>query len=154
MKISLFEISDPSIRDGEGSAAIHLAAQFGFWPICAYLVVRSGIDVDSYDTNGLTSLMWAVIRSVGPETIRVLIALGADPDLKDRREQSTSLHFAMEKGNEYAFNTLLEKTKELEAVNKKGVTPSQLGKDRLGRDEKLFRRGKTRVDEQVSRGRT
>ena len=98
--------------------------------------------------------MWAVIRSVGPETIRVLIALGADPDLKDRREQSTSLHFAMEKGNEYAFNTLLEKTKELEAVNKKGVTPSQLGKDRLGRDEKLFRRRKTRVDEQVSRGRT
>ena len=46
------------------------------------MVVKSGIDVDSYDTNGLTPLMWAVMRSVGPETIRVLIALGADPDLK------------------------------------------------------------------------
>ena len=34
----------------------------------------------------------------------------------------------MEKGNEYAFNTLLEKTKDLEAVNKKGIAPTQLGK--------------------------
>lgn len=119
--------ADPSIRDGEGAAAVHLAAQFGFWPICAYLVARSSIDVDSYDTNGLTPLMWAVMRSVGPETVRVLIALGADPDLKDRREQNTSLHFAMEKGNEYAFNTLLEKTKDLECLNKKGISPTQLG---------------------------
>merc|ERR1711935_690189 len=119
--------ADPSIRDGEGAAAVHLAAQFGFWPICAFLVARSGIDVDSYDTNGLTPLMWAVMRSVGPETVRVLIALGADPDLKDRKEQNTTLHLSMEKGNEYAFNTLLEKTKDLESLNKKGIAPTQLG---------------------------
>ena len=68
---------DPTIRDGEGSAAIHTAAQYGFWPICAYLVAK-GVDIDSYDTNGLTPLMWAVIRGAGPETIRVLIALGMD----------------------------------------------------------------------------
>lgn len=67
--------ADPTIRDGEGSAAIHTAAQYGFWPICAYLVAK-GVDIDSYDTNGLTPLMWAVIRGAGPETIRVLLALG------------------------------------------------------------------------------
>ena len=67
---------DPTIRDGEGSAAIHTAAQYGFWPICAYLVAK-GVDIDSYDTNGLTPLMWAVIRGAGPETIRVLLALGS-----------------------------------------------------------------------------
>ena len=76
--------------------------------------MAKGVDIDSYDTNGLTPLMWAVIRGAGPETIRVLLALGpvfiiltdhcvssyvynfyqtnnynrlkgADPDLKDRK---------------------------------------------------------------------
>jgi len=118
--------ADPTIRDGEGSAAIHTAAQYGFWPICAYLVAK-GVDIDSYDTNGLTPLMWAVIRGAGPETIRVLIALGADPDLKDRKTHASSLHLAMDKGNEYAFRILLEKTKNLEDVNNKGISLLQLG---------------------------
>ena len=73
--ILIYIYKDPTIRDGEGSAAIHTAAQYGFWPICAYLVAK-GVDIDSYDTNGLTPLMWAVIRGAGPETIRVLLALG------------------------------------------------------------------------------
>ena len=38
--------------------------------------MAKGVDIDSYDTNGLTPLMWAVIRGAGPETIRVLLALG------------------------------------------------------------------------------
>ena len=29
--------ADPSIRDAEGSAALHIAAQFSFWPIVAFL---------------------------------------------------------------------------------------------------------------------
>ena len=40
--------ADATIRDGEGSAAIHIAAQFSYWPICAYLVAK-GIDVDTFD---------------------------------------------------------------------------------------------------------
>ena len=46
--------------------------------------MAKGIDVDTFDTNGLTPLMWAVLRSQGPDTIRVLLALGADPNLTDR----------------------------------------------------------------------
>ena len=102
--------------------------------------------------------MWAVIRGAGPETIRVLLALGpvfiiltdhcvssyvynfyqtnnynrlkgADPDLKDRKTHASSLHLAMDKGNEYAFRILLEKTKNLEDVNNKGISLLQLGKN-------------------------
>ena len=29
--------ADATIRDGEGNAAIHIAAQFSYWPIVAYL---------------------------------------------------------------------------------------------------------------------
>lgn len=126
--------ADPTIRDGEGSAAIHTAAQYGFWPICAYLVAK-GVDIDSYDTNGLTPLMWAVIRGAGPETIRVLLALGADSDLKDRKTHASSLHLAMDKGNEYAFRILLEKTKNLEDVNNKGISLLQLGTGKKIMDE-------------------
>ena len=71
--------------------------------------------------------MWAVLRSVGPETIRVLLAMGANPDLKDRKSHSTALHLSMEKGNDHAFRILLEKTKNLEDVNNKGISPLQLG---------------------------
>ena len=53
---------------------------------------------------------------------------GADPDLKDRKTHASSLHLAMDKGNEYAFRILLEKTKNLEDVNNKGISLLQLGK--------------------------
>ena len=117
--------ADPTIRDGEGSSAIHIAAQFSYWPIVAYLVAK-GVDPDTFDTNGLTPLMWAVLRSQGPDTIRVLLALGADPNLTDRRMRNTPLHFAVETPNAVAFDLLLERTKDLQAENNKGVSPISL----------------------------
>ena len=40
--------------------------------------------------------MWAVLRSKGPDTVRVLIGLGADPNLVDRKFRNLPLHFAIE----------------------------------------------------------
>jgi len=85
----------------------------------AYLVAK-GVDVDIFDTNGLTPLMWAVLRSQGPDTIRVLLALGADATLTDRRLRNTPLHLAVETPNATAFDLLLERTKDLQAENNKG----------------------------------
>ena len=56
--------SDPSVRDGEGCSAIHLAAQFGHTSIVAYLIAK-GQDVDLQDRNGMTPLMWASHRVFG-----------------------------------------------------------------------------------------
>ena len=142
--------ADPTIRDGEGSTAIHIAAQFSYWPILAYLVAK-GTDVDTFDTNGLTPLMWAVLRSQGPDTIRVLLALGADPNLSDRRMRNTPLHLAVETPNATAFDLLLETTSDLQAENSKGVTPISLAtgkRDWMGEKiiEELENRG-------VKRGR-
>ena len=59
-------------------------------------LVAKGVDVDTYDTNGLTPLMWAVLRSRGPDTVRVLLGLGADPNLVDRKFRNLPIHFAIE----------------------------------------------------------
>lgn len=53
--------ADPSLRDGEGCAAIHLAAQFGYTPIVAYLLAK-GVSPDVQDKNGMTPLMWSACR--------------------------------------------------------------------------------------------
>ena len=52
--------ADPSIVDVQGFNALHLAAQFGFPLVCAYLISSEpGVDVDSTDPEGQTALMWA-----------------------------------------------------------------------------------------------
>ena len=48
---------DPAVYDGEGCACVHLAAQFGFTAIVAYLVAK-GVDVNTQDKNGMTPLAW------------------------------------------------------------------------------------------------
>lgn len=117
--------ADPSIKDGEGSAAIHIAAQYSFWPIVAYLVAK-GVDVDVYDTNGLTPLMWSVLRSRGPDTCRVILGLGADPNLVDRKFRNLPLHFAIETPSPDAFEQLVDVTKDLQQHNGKGNSPIAL----------------------------
>jgi len=117
--------ADPSIRDAEGSAALHIASQFSFWPIVAFLIAK-GVDVDTYDTNGLTPLMWAVLRSKGPDTVRVLLGLGADPNLVDRKFRNLPLHFAIETPSPDSFELLLEITRDLQQHNGKGNSPISL----------------------------
>ena len=121
--ILLFLIFKPKVvKLLAGASSIHIAAQLSFWPIVGYLVAK-GVDIDTFDTNGLTPLMWAVLRSQGPDTIRVILALGADPNLTDRRLRNTPLHFAVETPNSVAFDLLMEKSKDLTAENNKGVSP-------------------------------
>lgn len=53
--------ADPTLRDGEGCACVHLAAQFGHTAIVAYLLAR-GDNVNLLDKNGMTPLMWSAYR--------------------------------------------------------------------------------------------
>jgi len=54
--------ANPSILDSEGYNCLHLAAQFGFTSIAAYLIAK-GMDIDAPDSNGMTALMWASFRA-------------------------------------------------------------------------------------------
>lgn len=51
--------ADPTISDGEGLQAIHLAAQFGHTAVIAYMLAND-VSVNSPDKDGRTALMWAV----------------------------------------------------------------------------------------------
>jgi len=99
--------ADPLITNKLGQTVLHLAAQLGEWPAASYLVAETGIDIDIFDTSGFTPLMYSAYYSKNADSTRALLALGADPDLKDRESQSTSFHLAMQKGMGCHYNTII-----------------------------------------------
>ena len=61
--------ADPDIQDVEGYSCVHLAAQFGFTAIIAYLIAK-GTDVNLRDRNGMTPISWSAYRCAAPESSR------------------------------------------------------------------------------------
>ena len=58
--------ADPMVRDVEGFACIHVAAQCGFTNIVAYLLaVAGGAGVNTPDDSGMTALMWSAYKTNG-----------------------------------------------------------------------------------------
>ncbi len=70
--------ADPGARDSAGSTPMHIAASGGRGPE-ASLLAAAGADVNAHDNRGRTPLHLAR----GPETIRTLLQLGADPTALD-----------------------------------------------------------------------
>ena len=68
--------ADPLLKDGEGCAAVHLAAQFGHTAILGYLIAK-GVSVNYQDQNGMTPLMWSCYRTTGIDPVRLLVTLGS-----------------------------------------------------------------------------
>ena len=100
--------ADPAALDGEGCAAAHLAAQFGFTAVLAYLVAR-GVDVDARDRNGMTPLAWAAYRCTSAEPARLLLTLGASPSLADSVHHNSPLHWACLAKNVAVIGLLMTK---------------------------------------------
>lgn len=74
--------ADPSIRDAEGCECIHLASQFGHTAVLAYLIAKSIYIIDAFDGSGMTSLMWASWKVMTLDPVRLLLSLGANPNLQ------------------------------------------------------------------------
>jgi palmitoyltransferase ZDHHC13/17 len=74
--------ADPSLRDAEGCSCIHLASQFGHTALVAYFVA-CGVNVNMPDRGGMTGLMWASWRNCSLDPVRLLLTLGANPNLVD-----------------------------------------------------------------------
>lgn len=136
--------ADPSLLDGDGYNALHLAAQFGHTSIVAYFIAK-GQDIDAPDSNGMTALMWSSFRNNSYVLIAVsfsnckysfpircridptqlLIILGANLSLTDRN-RNTALHRAVLARNPIAVSLLLKHGSNCNLKNIAGDTPIEM----------------------------
>ena len=120
--------ANPSLRDGEGCAAIHLAAQFGHTAIVGYLIAK-GQNVNVADSNGMTPLMWASYRTTTIDPIRLLVTLGSSFTATDNLQGNTPLHWAIQAKNSTGTSILVNKgagSGQLGMTNMSGQTPHDL----------------------------
>ncbi|XP_019731968.1 putative palmitoyltransferase ZDHHC13 [Hippocampus comes] len=117
--------ADPSIADGEGYRALHLAILFQHMAIAAYLMAK-GQEVDSPDCNGQTPLMLAAQKIIGHEPTNFLIKNNASVSAVDKVNRNTPLHCAVLAGNIDAAYVLLEAGASLDLENINGHTPVEL----------------------------
>uniref|UniRef100_A0A672GYW4 Palmitoyltransferase n=1 Tax=Salarias fasciatus TaxID=181472 RepID=A0A672GYW4_SALFA len=117
--------ADPSIADGEGYRALHLAILFQHMAIAAYLMAK-GQEVDGPDCNGQTPLMLAAQKIIGPDPTNFLIKNNASVSAVDKVNRNTPLHCAVLAGNVDAAHILLEAGASVDAENINGHTPIDL----------------------------
>ncbi|XP_043191814.1 palmitoyltransferase ZDHHC17-like [Amphibalanus amphitrite] len=121
--------ADPLIRDVEGFACIHVAAQCGFTNIVAYLLASAGgAGVNAPDDSGMTPLMWSAYKTNGMDPTRLLVTFGASTCLQDQLYGNTALHWAVTARNVTAVQTLLRAGADTNVTNKQGETPYDLAK--------------------------
>jgi ankyrin repeat protein len=94
----------------------------------ARMLLERGIEVDTRDEEGKTSLMRAAKNS-DTEMIRLLLEFGADPNLADK-EGMTPLMYAAAKANIENVRILLERGANPAARNNAGETPLQIARDK------------------------
>lgn len=117
--------ADPSIADGEGYRALHLAILFQHMAIAAYLMAK-GQEVDGPDCNGQTPLMLAAQKIIGPDPTNFLVKNNASVSAVDKVNRNTPLHCAVLAGNVDAAHILLEAGASVDAENVNGHTPLDL----------------------------
>ncbi|KAK0162418.1 hypothetical protein PV327_006195 [Microctonus hyperodae] len=117
--------ADPTLRDSEGFACIHLAAQFGYTGIVAYLVAK-GANPNDLDRSAMTPLMWSAYKVNSLDPTRLLLILGANHSLTDIIHCNTALHWAIIARNNTAIYTLVHHGASLDVPNFKDETPMTL----------------------------
>jgi len=94
------------IKNERGHNALHLAAYNGHTEVVKYFL-RNNFKVDERDSEGKSALIHAASGDF-PETVEVLIAKGADVNLKDETEGFTALMMAAAEGQMKVVEVLLE----------------------------------------------
>ncbi|XP_034948859.1 palmitoyltransferase Hip14 isoform X2 [Chelonus insularis] len=123
--------ADPTLRDSEGFACIHLAAQFGHTGIVAYLVAK-GINPNDPDRSSMTPLMWSAFKVNRLDPTRLLLVLGASHSLTDIIHGNTALHWAIIAKNNTAIHTLITHGASLDVPNSQHETPMTLLRPHIG----------------------
>lgn len=87
--------ADPMKEDSEGDTPVHALASSGEKELLT-TILKKGIDVNAVNGYG-DSLLISAVYSDDPETVKALLAAGADSDIKDAGDR-TALQIAKEDG--------------------------------------------------------
>lgn len=115
--------ADTEARDRFGRTALHLAAPNRRLHAVAALV-QGGAQLDALDELGRSPLMRALAAAAQPEIIELLLAAGADPDLRDAHGW-TALHYLAASAEGASDRRMLA-----QRLLQRGARPSR---DRAGR---------------------
>ena len=125
------ELSFPGCTNStaeSGRSVFHYAAERGHWQALGYLIIQDDIkNVNSPDIEGKTPLFSAIeavsstkrMSRMIPEdivnTVRVLLALGADPTIQDNLG-NTAIHILMKNSSMEAGKQLIEEKLPAESI--------------------------------------
>ncbi|XP_050435792.1 palmitoyltransferase Hip14 [Adelges cooleyi] len=118
------EGADPCFFDIEGHSCLHIAAQFGFTAIAAYMIAK-GVDINLRDKDGMTPLMWSAYKTLGADPTKLLITLGASMSVQDDIHRNTPLQWALVSRNPTAISILVKRGSPLNIRNSVGYTALQ-----------------------------
>ncbi|VDP09990.1 unnamed protein product [Soboliphyme baturini] len=108
--------ADLNLTDSEGCLAIHLAIQYDHTALVAYLISK-GCSVNVCDRNGMALLSWATCSGSSSEIFQLLLAMGADVNLKDTTFGNTALHWAVLHNNHVAAALLVNSKADVSIRN-------------------------------------
>ncbi|KAK1021235.1 putative ankyrin-repeat protein, partial [Friedmanniomyces endolithicus] len=117
--------ADPRLanrRDDDDRRPLHWAASNNRIAIVEILAEQKGFDVDAQDGAGWTALMMASSLKTADALVDLLLAKGADPDMKTTNGQ-TALHFAASKTNLDTARKLIAHKASARTKDKRGQLP-------------------------------
>lgn len=101
------EGADPTLKDGQGFNALHLAVHSSQPMLVLYYLFLGRLDIDAADTiGGHTALMWAAYQGQ-PLTCSLLLQFGANVHATDATGL-TPLHWAVVRGHKGCIRKVLE----------------------------------------------
>jgi palmitoyltransferase ZDHHC13/17 len=118
--------ADPTVRDGQGFNALHLAVH-SMNSMLVLLLIYTSIDIDTPDSLHHTPLMWAAYQG-DQATADILLRHGASISKIDNT-QFTALHWAIVKGNKVCIRKVLEAGADAKAKEENGKTPDDMAKE-------------------------
>ncbi|GAB5588816.1 palmitoyltransferase akr1 [Umbelopsis nana] len=122
------EGANPSIKDGQGFNALHLAVHSSQAMLVLYLLFL-GMDIDAIDiVGGHTPLMWAAYQG-DALTVDILLRFGSNINAVDNTKL-TPLHWAVVKGNKVCIRKMLEYGGNPDARDENGKTPLDFAKEK------------------------
>ncbi|KAI8350886.1 ankyrin repeat-containing domain protein, partial [Choanephora cucurbitarum] len=112
------EGANPSLKDGQGFNALHLAVHSSHAMLVLYLLYLD-IEIDTSDNvGGHTPLMWAAYQG-HPQSVDLLLKFGASVTATDH-SQLTPLHWAAVRGNKMCIRKMLEYGADVNARDQNG----------------------------------